>query len=491
MFSLLNGKPASLVAWVEGQPVPAPAPRTAPRWAPRSPGCTWRRQATARASPTVAVRPGGGRPRAPSAPSSTPAQNDLLAGELKFLTGFGRVRMPRGAIHGDLFCDNVLFVDERVSGIIDFGFAATDFLAYDLAITVNDWCIAREGADAGALVPGLVAALVGAYDEVRPLTADERAQWPALVRAAALRFWLSRLYDLHLPRPGETRARARSVAFRTHPARPRPPSRTPPVPAAPGSPIGREAVSAAPPAIAYARHPARRGVLWLKQAAAEMLAAARVQWLMLLLFYYILQLLVDVVPVVGPLAMMVLRPVFTVGFLAAAWTQERGGVPEMRHLFRGFRSNLWALVPIGIVLVAGTTLAVLATALVDGGVLLETVTGGAKPDEAPRQTGGWRPRCCSRSSARCPRSSRCGSLRRSSCSRTAAAQGATREPARRAGKLARGRCLRPDAVLLRRRAARSRDRPHRVPRAAGRGAVGGRADGRSLRIPVRRRADHL
>ena len=67
----------------------------------------------------------------------------MLAAELKFLTGFAKVRMPRGAIHGDLFCDNVLFVGDRVSGIIDFGFAATDFLAYDLAITVNDWCIAR------------------------------------------------------------------------------------------------------------------------------------------------------------------------------------------------------------------------------------------------------------------------------------------------------------------------------------------------------------
>jgi len=148
-----------------------------------------------------------------------------------------------------------------------------------------------------------------------------------------------------------------------------------------GQRVDGENVSTAPRPIVYARHPARRGVLWLRQAA-EMLAAARVPWLMLLLAYYVIQLLVSVVPVVGPLAMMVLRPVFTVGFLAAAWTQERGGVPEIRHLFRGFRSNLWALVPIGVVLVAGTTLAVLATALVDGGALLDAVTGSAKPDEA-------------------------------------------------------------------------------------------------------------
>jgi homoserine kinase type II len=130
-------------------------------------------------------------------------RNALLAAEIKFQTGFGKGKLPRGAIHGDLFCDNVLFERGRVSGIIDFGFAATDFLAYDLAITVNDWCIVRDGADQGALVPELVGALTGAYQAVRPLTQDERAQWPALLRAAALRFWLSRLYDLHLPRPGE------------------------------------------------------------------------------------------------------------------------------------------------------------------------------------------------------------------------------------------------------------------------------------------------
>jgi len=140
-------------------------------------------------------------------------------------------------------------------------------------------------------------------------------------------------------------------------------------------------VTAAPPTIAYARHPGRRGFAWLREAAT-MLAAHRVRWLSLLLAYYAIQFLVSVVPVVGPLAMMVGRPVFTVGFLAAAWTQQRGGVPQIAHLFRGFRTNLRALIPIGIVLVAGTLFAIFATALVDGGALLDAITAGARPDEA-------------------------------------------------------------------------------------------------------------
>ena len=94
-------------------------------------------------------------------------------------------------------------MDGRVSGIIDFGFAATDALAYDLAIAVNDWCLQAHAGAPGALDSERATAMIGGYVAVRPLNADERAQWAALLRAAALRFWLSRLYDAHLPRPGE------------------------------------------------------------------------------------------------------------------------------------------------------------------------------------------------------------------------------------------------------------------------------------------------
>jgi hypothetical protein len=133
-------------------------------------------------------------------------------------------------------------------------------------------------------------------------------------------------------------------------------------------------------AIPFVRHPAGRGVVWLKESWV-MLSAARVQWLLLLLTYYLIQLVVSLVPIAGPLALMVLRPVFTVGFLAAAWNQERGGAPEIRHLLRGFQANLWALIPIGVFLIAGATLAVFATVLVDGGALFDGIASNRPLDE--------------------------------------------------------------------------------------------------------------
>src|SRR5438874_1538108 len=112
-----------------------------------------------------------------------------------------------------------------------------------------------------------------------------------------------------------------------------------------------------------------------------MLSLARVQWLLMLLLYYLILGLVDLIPFVGQFAAPILKPVFAVGFLAAAWGQERGATPQLKQLFSGFRSNLWALLPLGVVLLAGITISILGTSLVDGGRLLEVVAGKTRVDE--------------------------------------------------------------------------------------------------------------
>ncbi len=108
---------------------------------------------------------------------------------------------PSGPIHADLFRDNVMFDDsdgrDELGGFFDFYFAGIDRFIFDIAVSLNDWCIDLA---TGVLVEPRAQAFVAAYDEVRPLSANEIRLLPAMMRAAALRFWISRLWDFHLPR---------------------------------------------------------------------------------------------------------------------------------------------------------------------------------------------------------------------------------------------------------------------------------------------------
>jgi homoserine kinase type II len=147
--------------------------------------------------------PRGAAWRAATAPLVRPfldaAQTALLDNEIALHTQQNLAALPQGVIHADLFRDNVLLEGDRVGGLIDFYFACTDALLYDVAITINDWCMNSDG----KLDTQHAQTFLRAYDAVRPLQANEQAAWPLMLRLAALRFWLSRLFDQHLPRDGE------------------------------------------------------------------------------------------------------------------------------------------------------------------------------------------------------------------------------------------------------------------------------------------------
>src|SRR3569832_777948 len=204
VLSALHGKPASIVTKLEGscQLKPQPAHCKAvgamlakmhlaghdfPMQQPNLRGIDWWNETTPIVLPYLSAE-----------------NQHLLRAEMHFQEAFAASApyqaLPRGPIHADLFRNNVMFGGERLTGFFDFYIAGWDAWLFDVAVTVNDWCIDLVS---GALDSARARAMLDAYHAVRPFSADEQLSWQAMLRAGALRFWLSRLYDFHLPRDAE------------------------------------------------------------------------------------------------------------------------------------------------------------------------------------------------------------------------------------------------------------------------------------------------
>jgi len=208
-IAMLHGKPCAIATLLPGKCEMAPtaehcaqvgaalarmhlAGRDFDAWQPNLLGLAWWRQTAPVLLPFLA-----------------PEARAMLEDEVAFQTAFAESdtyrALPAGPAHCDLFRDNVLFAGTReaprLGGFIDFYFAGCDSWLFDLAVCANDWCIDHP---TGRLEPALLEAMLDAYGGERPLGEAERAAWRPMLRAAALRFWMSRLRDFHLPRPAQT-----------------------------------------------------------------------------------------------------------------------------------------------------------------------------------------------------------------------------------------------------------------------------------------------
>lgn len=204
ILNTLHGKPASIVSKLEGACQLSPAPVhcaavgamlarmhiAAENFSIKQPnlrGIAWWNEN----APTVL----------PHLPQQT---RDLLQDEMAFQNAFAASEncalLRSGPIHADLFRNNVMFNGEHLTGFFDFYFAGCDHWLFDVAVTVNDWCI---DIDSGELDHARARALLDAYHHVRHFTEAEQQSWQTMLRAGALRFWLSRLVDFHQPRDAE------------------------------------------------------------------------------------------------------------------------------------------------------------------------------------------------------------------------------------------------------------------------------------------------
>ncbi|PCI19173.1 MAG: homoserine kinase [Piscirickettsiaceae bacterium] len=198
-LNTLNGKPTALVEKLDGTDIEWPtiiqcevlgktiaqlhlATQQLELYRENSRGAVWRQQAAELLIPLI------------DSESAVTIRN-----ELEFQASYNTLDIPKGIIHADLFRDNALFLGNELTGIIDFYYACNDYLIYDIAVAVNDWCIGGNG----LLDSARFNAVINAYQNIRPFTKAELKCWPIIIRAAAFRFWLSRLRDVHFPKEGE------------------------------------------------------------------------------------------------------------------------------------------------------------------------------------------------------------------------------------------------------------------------------------------------
>ncbi len=199
-LSMLCGKPAALVNRLKGRGIEAipslaqcevlgetlgrmqAVGKNFPERRKTTRGSAWRAEAVATLLPIVDAN-----------------LADLLRDELVAQADYDKLDLPSGVTHSDLFRDNALFDGDKLAGIIDFYYACDEYLLYDVAVAVNDWCMSESG----IIDMARYHALMAAYQVQRPVSSAEQVAWPIVLRVAAFRFLLSRLLDLHSPREGE------------------------------------------------------------------------------------------------------------------------------------------------------------------------------------------------------------------------------------------------------------------------------------------------
>ena len=199
LYGVLNNKPAVLANCLEGQPLKTPTLKQA-----ETIGSTLAQfhqlSSSMELDEYIHIPQWCSELAARVFPKLNKEQQALLQAALMEAGDLDWTTLPSGPVHADLFPDNAMFVEDKLSGLIDFYHACSTPYLYDLCVTLNAWCFSETTNEFDSLK---AKALLSRYQETRPLDPMEIGLLPVMMRIAALRFWLSRLRDYHFPLSGE------------------------------------------------------------------------------------------------------------------------------------------------------------------------------------------------------------------------------------------------------------------------------------------------